>query len=1222
MYTVYVDDNLLYHPNLVQNGFSIYGTELKYELNKSGSFKFTMPPSNNVYNKIKKMSSIITVYSDGKEIFRGRVLNDEKDFYNNKQVYCEGELAFLLDSIVRPFNYDGTIDGLFRYLINTHNQEVDSFKRFTAGECTVEPERAVKISVNEYLNSWNCISGYLLDTYGGYLRIRLSDGIRYIDYISSYNSTNDQVVSFGNNILDIDQYISAESVFTKLIPLGATYPVEVEDAEITPGIIESIETEPIGNRAGSDATEFMFKLDVLLNSKSKETGKSNITINYYGKATVGSVDFSGLDSSKIYADIQIESEQKVKTGLKNKSLNSSYSLLSSWTGDVETTTLSITGEFVNRYTNKDKKPISNSMSAIARLLQQKYLYTNISTATGQDGRDYITADQNILDLFGTISKVNYWDDITDPEELLSVGKEYLNNNTEMSVTLNINAVDLNLLNVAYDRFKLGDMIRVVSAPHGIDSYFLCSSLSLDLQNPDNNVYSLGSEFKSLTEQHVNVAKEINITTEQISQVYNDLDSNQKLTEEVQTLVDTIYDKYTDVVTVINNLDVAYADIDFANIDTAAIANLIANTAFIAALNAKYAEIDMANIGEAAIQNLTAELLSAGSAFITELNAKFAQLDFANITEASINNLTSNLAFISKLSSNYAEIDFANITDATIQDLLARQIVTQTLNASYANISLGNVTQLNAASFFAASGLISNASIVNAQITGDLNALRINGDLITAGTLKADRLIIEGSDGFYYKLNVMAYNDGKITDAEWERIEDVSDEALHGANIIARSITADRIAANSITTNELSANIASDLGITALNVSVGNITTTVSSLEDAVSGFDEKIRGSIKRIDSYYLTTPIGEGVTVDLILNSGDEPVQRVMHINENSVSTSSTTTITSFDGCKIKDIQINGASGVNGTYTISLYSEQSLVTAYSINVGSLLNQNGSSIYKVDSNWVLSSQGTESILEDSDLLSQLNNLETLTLNNQSTLTVEGNDGQSQMVTFSFSYGTSSDAIWSVNYISPDFYNTYCWKYMKATLVDDSVINNEPYILEESDKNSLNSLTTALQQTKNSISLLAQNVSNNYVRTSELDIGSTISSTVSTILNDPENPYVRQSQVEQTANNLIIRFSNDNKLGDLSKLAKYFEFDGETGLTIGALGSGMRGVFTNEALNFVKKISDSEVKAYAWISTGEGLGGKELSVGNADIIANRWRIFATDDGTHLRFTRHT
>lgn len=228
MYTIYADGEALYSPHLVNDGYGVISPKLTVELNKSGSLSFILPPSNVMYDSIQKLKTIITVMQDNEEIFRGRVLHDEKDFYNRKNVYCEGELSFLLDSIQRPYTFQGDIPDLFRKYINNHNEQVETEKQFTVGNITVtDPNNYINRENSGYSNTLDEIKAKLIDTHGGYIRPRLQNGIRYIDLVEEYGKISSQVIEFGVNMLDITEYISAEDVFTVLIPLGA----EQKDAE-------------------------------------------------------------------------------------------------------------------------------------------------------------------------------------------------------------------------------------------------------------------------------------------------------------------------------------------------------------------------------------------------------------------------------------------------------------------------------------------------------------------------------------------------------------------------------------------------------------------------------------------------------------------------------------------------------------------------------------------------------------------------------------------------------------------------------------------------------------------------------------------------------------------------------------------------------------------------------------------------------------------------------
>ena len=223
MYKVYCDGLLLYHSKL--ENLKIFNPTVELELNKTGSFDFTIYPDHPYYNLVKKLKSIITVYQDDFLLFRGRVLDEEVGWHNQKAVTCEGELAFLLDSVQRPLSFSGTAAEFLAYIINLHNSQVDAEKGFTVGSVTVEG--SLTVDVTDYTNSFEMLQKWLLDALGGYLRTRQVDGIIYLDYLAEINLLAPQSIQFGKNLLDLKRVRKGEDIATVIIPLGA----KLKDAE-------------------------------------------------------------------------------------------------------------------------------------------------------------------------------------------------------------------------------------------------------------------------------------------------------------------------------------------------------------------------------------------------------------------------------------------------------------------------------------------------------------------------------------------------------------------------------------------------------------------------------------------------------------------------------------------------------------------------------------------------------------------------------------------------------------------------------------------------------------------------------------------------------------------------------------------------------------------------------------------------------------------------------
>ena len=220
MYQVYCDGQLLYDPRLQE--YQLLSPSLSLELNKTGTFTFTMYPDHPGYGVISKLKSIITIEKNGAVLFRGRPLSSKEGFYKQLDYTCEGELAFLLDSRVRPFEMAGEVMELFTYLINQHNEQVDETKRFQVGTVTVtDPNDYINRSNVTYETTWDILNTRLLDTLGGYLWVRHeADGV-YLDYLADFPYMSTQRITFGENLLDYARTRDGSEIATALIPLGA-----------------------------------------------------------------------------------------------------------------------------------------------------------------------------------------------------------------------------------------------------------------------------------------------------------------------------------------------------------------------------------------------------------------------------------------------------------------------------------------------------------------------------------------------------------------------------------------------------------------------------------------------------------------------------------------------------------------------------------------------------------------------------------------------------------------------------------------------------------------------------------------------------------------------------------------------------------------------------------------------------------------------------------------
>ena len=202
--------------------------KLTLELNKNGTLTFTIYNNHPYFEKINKLKSIISVYQDNVIIFKGRVLDDTMNIYKSRNITVEGVRAYLLDSIYRPFEYQGDISEFLESIINSHNSQVNDFQKFKLGNVTVtDPNNYINRSSIEYLTSFEVIESRLIKTHGGYLVVRLENDGNYLDYLSDFPYTSTQTIEFAVNLNDLTQKIDGSNIKTGIIPLGA----KLQDSE-------------------------------------------------------------------------------------------------------------------------------------------------------------------------------------------------------------------------------------------------------------------------------------------------------------------------------------------------------------------------------------------------------------------------------------------------------------------------------------------------------------------------------------------------------------------------------------------------------------------------------------------------------------------------------------------------------------------------------------------------------------------------------------------------------------------------------------------------------------------------------------------------------------------------------------------------------------------------------------------------------------------------------
>lgn len=199
---------------------------LSLKVGSAGEFNFTVPLTNPMYNEIVD-SSIITIYEDASEIWRGDIRDIKQNFDKSLAVYALEDMAWLGEEPVAMVSITNeTYLQRFTSALATYNSNQVVKRQFVQGLLTSVTQTATC----SWKPDWeytllDCLRKFIADD--GYLKIRrvTNAGVttRYLDIINleDYGNQADQTISFGENLLEFVKDIDKTNFLNVLYPYGA-----------------------------------------------------------------------------------------------------------------------------------------------------------------------------------------------------------------------------------------------------------------------------------------------------------------------------------------------------------------------------------------------------------------------------------------------------------------------------------------------------------------------------------------------------------------------------------------------------------------------------------------------------------------------------------------------------------------------------------------------------------------------------------------------------------------------------------------------------------------------------------------------------------------------------------------------------------------------------------------------------------------------------------------
>ena len=216
---------------------------------------------------------------------------------------------------------------------------------------------------------------------------------------------------------------------------------------------------------------------------------------------------------------------------------------------------------------------------------------------------------------------------------------------------------------------------------------------------------------------------------------------------------------------------------------ATIENLKAKVASYSSMTAVVADIETLQSKFASLDKVNAQDVDALNAEIENIKSKFGE--FTEISTEDLEAMNADIATLKSYTASFTYVSAERLTAALadIKELDAKKLSAEDAALKYANIDFSNIGKAAIEQFYATSGIIKDLVIGDTSVTGKLVGVTIIGDLIEGGTVKADKLVVLGEDGLYYKLNT----NGVTTTAEQTEYN-----SLNGSVITAKTITAEKV----------------------------------------------------------------------------------------------------------------------------------------------------------------------------------------------------------------------------------------------------------------------------------------------------------------------------------------------------------------------------------------------------------------------------------------------
>lgn len=508
MYSIVLEDTVIYDDRVPDKEFKV----LNPVVEMNGNLTFTIPPVNRCYSYIDDMIRCMMFVYKGNmyttnAIWMGRIVSIDTDIWNQKRVVCENAISFFADCTNNKDTvvYNGAnghegwsdekycaycllwdaIDGYNNYVYwtestgNVYVDKVEDRFKIQVGTVTMEVPNYMDGNDNMYpvpkTTSKTCLQNLkdLQSRYGGYMRVRDSNGLMFLDWLKDPPGTSTQVIDFGKNIMDFVKTDDVTNVFTVIHPLGDTLETSVHYETVTPSFSNGYRISDSGEWTSTSDTNYF------TSSHTIEVDEQ-MTYYYTGKMKGDYAIYAILDANAVPMYVQ-------KSGAEDSSDIKSF--------ERQKIEFPAGAKYIRYAWYKEDSSYAD-YSKVERTTLNAEAYNprlDISDVNNHSPYLFLTALKNA---YGWIERTVIFDHINQAGGLKASANRYIQNMlAQNQLVIEVKAIDLSLLDVDVDDIKFLDSVRVRSLPHGIDLYMPVTKMTIPLDKPEQQTFTLGASVR-------------------------------------------------------------------------------------------------------------------------------------------------------------------------------------------------------------------------------------------------------------------------------------------------------------------------------------------------------------------------------------------------------------------------------------------------------------------------------------------------------------------------------------------------------------------------------------------------------------------------------------------------------------------------------------------------------------------------------------------------------